>query len=47
VDVKPGFHAQSHTPLADNLIKFEVTFDPNPQIEFKPPIYPPHSPTQQ
>ncbi|HVT90942.1 MAG TPA: cytochrome c biogenesis protein CcdA [Tepidisphaeraceae bacterium] len=40
LDVSKSFHAQSHTPLADNLIKYEVTFEPNPQIEFGAPIYP-------
>jgi thiol:disulfide interchange protein len=44
VDIKPGLHAQSHTPRTDagvNYIKFEVTPDPNPNVEFLDPIYPP------
>src|ERR1700689_5431790 len=43
VDIKPGLHAQSHTPRTDagvNYIKFEVTPDPNPNVEFLEPIYP-------
>jgi thiol:disulfide interchange protein DsbD len=43
VDLKPGLHAQSHTPLPSpvNYIKFMVKPDPNPQVEFLNPIYPP------
>jgi len=44
VDIKPGLHAQSHTPLTGtgvNYIKFDVTPDPNPNIDFLDPIYPP------
>jgi thiol:disulfide interchange protein DsbD len=43
VDIMPGLHAQSHTPLAGtgvNYIKFEVDPDPNPNIDFLPSIYP-------
>ena len=43
VDIKPGLHTQSHTPLSGsgvNYIKFEVTPDPNPNVEFLDPIYP-------
>ena len=43
-DIKPGLHAQSHTPLTGtgvNYIKFEVTPDANPNVEFLDPIYPP------
>jgi thiol:disulfide interchange protein DsbD len=40
VDIKPGYHAQSHAPLEDYLIKFQVAMDPNPAIEFLEPIYP-------
>jgi thiol:disulfide interchange protein DsbD len=46
VDIKPGLHAQSHTPLSGtgvNYIKFQVTPDPNANIEFLDAIYP--SPT--
>jgi thiol:disulfide interchange protein DsbD len=44
VDIKPGLHAQSHAPLTGtgvNYIKFEVTPDENPNVEFLDPIYPP------
>jgi thiol:disulfide interchange protein len=44
VDIKPGLHAQSHTPLTGtgvNYIKFEVKPDANPNIDFLDPIYPP------
>src|ERR1700728_1708915 len=43
VDIKPGLHAQSHTPLSGtgvNYIKFEVKPDANPNIDFLDPIYP-------
>ncbi len=43
VDIKPGLHAQSHTPLTGtgvNYIKFEVKPDANPNIDFLDPIYP-------
>jgi thiol:disulfide interchange protein DsbD len=43
LDIKPGLHAQSHMPRTDagvNYIKFEVTPDPNPAVEFLDPIYP-------
>jgi suppressor for copper-sensitivity B len=42
-DIAPGLHAQSHTPLDDNLIPFKVDFESNPQIDFHPPIFPPGS----
>ncbi|HEX4052779.1 MAG TPA: cytochrome c biogenesis protein CcdA [Tepidisphaeraceae bacterium] len=44
VDIKPGLHAQSHTPLMGtgvNYIQFQVMPDPNPNVEFLDPIYPP------
>jgi len=44
VDIKPGLHAQSHTPLTGtgvNYIQFQVTPEPNPNLEFLDPIYPP------
>ena len=41
VDIAPGLHAQSHEPLDSNLIKFQVTPDANPAVEFLDPIYPP------
>lgn len=43
VDILPGLHAQSHTPLTGtgvNYIKFEVDPDDNPSVEFLPTIYP-------
>jgi thiol:disulfide interchange protein DsbD len=40
VEIHEGFHAQSHTPLDPNLIKFEVTPSPNPAITFGEPRYP-------
>src|SRR4051812_21271346 len=41
LDVKEGFHAQSHTPLEDNLIPCEVTLQENPNLTASTPIYPP------
>ncbi|HEV2292348.1 MAG TPA: thioredoxin family protein [Tepidisphaeraceae bacterium] len=41
VDVDPGHHAQSRTPLTDNLIRFDVKLDENPAITVGEPIYPP------
>ncbi|HWP41441.1 MAG TPA: protein-disulfide reductase DsbD domain-containing protein, partial [Tepidisphaeraceae bacterium] len=41
LDVAPGFHAQSHTPLDPNLIAFEVKLEPNDQIQAWSPVYPP------
>jgi thiol:disulfide interchange protein len=38
--VKPGFHAQSHTPTADYLVAFEVKPTPNPALTFGEPKYP-------
>jgi suppressor for copper-sensitivity B len=40
LDVAPGFHIQSHTPLDPNLIPFVVSIDPNPNLQFLDPIYP-------
>ncbi|MDP9174227.1 MAG: thioredoxin family protein [Planctomycetota bacterium] len=40
VEINAGLHAQSHTPLADNLIKFEVKTDENAAAEFLPTVYP-------
>ncbi|MDQ3439733.1 MAG: thioredoxin family protein [Planctomycetota bacterium] len=40
VDVDPGHHAQSRTPLTDNLIPFDVKLDANPAITVGEPIYP-------
>ncbi len=41
VDVPAGFHAQSHTPLDDNLVKFAVQIDPFDSVNFGQPAYPP------
>src|SRR5438270_4345470 len=38
--VKPGFHAQSHTPTADYLVAFEVKPAENPALTFGEPKYP-------
>src|SRR5580700_11219241 len=43
VDIKPGLHAQSHTPLTGtgvNYIKFDLKPDSNPNLEFLDPIFP-------
>src|SRR5271170_1532863 len=43
VDIKPGLHAQSHTPLTGtgvNYIRFDLKPDPNPNVEFLDPIFP-------
>ena len=41
IDVKSGFHAQSHKPLDENLIPFTLKIEPNPAIEVYEPVYPP------
>jgi len=41
VEIQPGYHAQSHSPLDENFIKFEVKVDENPSIQFGEPKYPP------
>jgi thiol:disulfide interchange protein DsbD len=41
VDIKSGFHAQSHTPLDENLIPFTLELQPSEQLEFHSPIFPP------
>ena len=41
VDVKPGFHAQSHTPLDPNYIPFTVKLDENRSLKFGDVRYPP------
>ena len=40
LDIKDGFHAQSHKPLDPLLIKFAVKMDDNPALTFGEPIYP-------
>jgi len=39
-EVKPGFHAQSHTPTESFYIGFEVTAEQNPAVKFFDPVYP-------
>ncbi|MCY2951129.1 MAG: thioredoxin family protein [Planctomycetota bacterium] len=41
LNIIPPFHAQSHTPLDQNLIPTEVTLAPNTHIKPDKPIYPP------
>jgi len=40
LDIAPGLHAQSHTPLAANLIPLRVSVDANPAIKTLEEIYP-------
>ena len=40
VDVDPGHHAQSRTPLTENLIRFDVKLDAHPAITAGEPVYP-------
>jgi thiol:disulfide interchange protein len=40
VDVDAGHHAQSRTPLTDNLIRFDVKLDANPAVTAGTPVYP-------
>lgn len=41
VEIHEGFHAQSHTPLDENFIKFELKPDENRLVKFGTPKYPP------
>src|SRR4051812_1314690 len=41
LDIKRGFHAQSHTPKDPNLIALEVTAEKNAPIQFGDILYPP------
>lgn len=41
IDIKPGLHAQSRTPLDENLIRLDVAFEDTAAITFGRPIYPP------
>jgi thiol:disulfide interchange protein DsbD len=41
LEVREGFHAQSHEPFQENLIKCEVTLAANPAVTAYAPIYPP------
>ena len=40
LDIKPGFHAQSRTPLEDFYVKFDATLDDNPALKVGEPVYP-------
>ncbi len=40
VNILPGFHAQSRTPLEDFYVKFEMTMDENPAVTFGGVRYP-------
>jgi suppressor for copper-sensitivity B len=40
VDVDQGLHAQSRTPLTDNLIRFDVKLDANPAVTLGEPVFP-------
>src|SRR5690348_17090690 len=40
VEVKEGFHAQSHTPSQEFFIKFELKPDKDDAVTFGDPIYP-------
>jgi thiol:disulfide interchange protein DsbD len=41
VEIGAQFHAQSHTPLDENFIKFEIKPDEDPSFKFGSPKYPP------
>jgi thiol:disulfide interchange protein DsbD len=41
LDIKPGFHAQSHTPTNEDYEAFLVTLNKHPALDFGEPIYPP------
>jgi thiol:disulfide interchange protein len=41
LDIKPGFHAQSHTPLEPNYKAFSLEMEKNPAVVFGDPQYPP------
>src|SRR5437899_2968591 len=40
LDVRPGFHAQSHRPLEETYIPTNVTVKPDANITFHEPVYP-------
>ena len=40
VDIRDGFHAQSHTPLDENFIPMTLRMEGNSRIELQPPIFP-------
>jgi thiol:disulfide interchange protein len=41
LDIPDGFHAQSHKPLDENLVKFEVRATKSDAVTFGEPVYPP------
>jgi thiol:disulfide interchange protein len=41
LDIPAGFHAQSRTPLQENLIKFQVRLDKNDAVTYGEVVYPP------
>ena len=41
LNIKPGFHAQSHQPYDENLIPFTIRLEAHPALEIGLPIYPP------
>lgn len=41
LDVKPGFHSQSHTPKTPELIPLTLRTDASPGVTFGQPTYPP------
>jgi thiol:disulfide interchange protein DsbD len=40
VEIKSGYHAQSHTPSQEGLIAFEASVRPNKSLQLYAPIYP-------
>lgn len=40
LEIKEGFHAQSRTPLAEELIEFEINLDENDAVTFGEPVFP-------
>jgi thiol:disulfide interchange protein len=40
LEIKPGFHAQSRTPLEDFYVKFDAKLDEHPALKFGDPVYP-------
>jgi thiol:disulfide interchange protein DsbD len=40
LDIPPGLHSQSHKPLDEFLIPFEIKVDDNPAVEAFAPVYP-------
>src|SRR5687768_13120511 len=41
LEIKEGYHAQSHTPSQEFLIPFTITVDENEALTLGEPIYPP------